>query len=90
LVEYLDGAGPATPSFTRIPAGTLTVISPASTAATKSFKFSGYVYSTSFGGTTPQIAFSAAPGGTNQVTSGSYMKITPLGSGTTTQAGPWQ
>lgn len=42
------------------------------------------------GGTiTPQLTFSAAPGGTNQTTAESWMTFTKLGSNTQTQIGPW-
>jgi len=38
---------------------------------------------------TPQIAFSANPGGTNQIQEGSWIKFTPVGTNTVTSIGPW-
>lgn len=38
---------------------------------------------------TPQVAFSANPGGTNQTAIGSWIKFTPIGTNTMTSVGPW-
>lgn len=38
---------------------------------------------------TPQITFSAAPGGTNLTKFGSYISFTPIGTSTMTSIGPW-
>jgi len=38
---------------------------------------------------TPQVAFSANPGGTNQIQEGSWIKFTPVGTNTMTFVGPW-
>jgi hypothetical protein len=38
---------------------------------------------------TPQIAFSANPGNTNQIQEGSWIKFTPVGTNTVTSIGPW-
>lgn len=38
---------------------------------------------------TPQVAFSANPGGTNQTQEGSWIKFTPIGTNTMTSVGPW-
>jgi hypothetical protein len=38
---------------------------------------------------TPQVAFSANPGGTNQIQDGSWIKFTPVGTNTMTFVGPW-
>jgi hypothetical protein len=38
---------------------------------------------------TPQVAFSANPGGTNQTQEGSWIKFTPVGTNTMTSVGPW-
>lgn len=38
---------------------------------------------------TPQITFSAAPGGTNQIGVGSFIRFTPLGTDTVQSVGPW-
>ena len=40
-------------------------------------------------GVTPQICFSAAPGGTNQIGAGSFIRFTPIGSDTAQSIGPW-
>jgi hypothetical protein len=38
---------------------------------------------------TPQVAFSANPGNTNQIQDGSWIKFTPVGTSTMTFVGPW-
>jgi hypothetical protein len=38
---------------------------------------------------TPQVAFSANPGGTNRIQDGSWIKFTPVGTSTMTFVGPW-
>jgi hypothetical protein len=38
---------------------------------------------------TPQVAFSANPGGTNQTQEGSWIKFTQVGTNTVTSVGPW-
>jgi hypothetical protein len=38
---------------------------------------------------TPQIAFSAAPGGTNTVNFGTYISFIPIGNGSMASVGPW-
>lgn len=38
---------------------------------------------------TPQITFSAAPGGTNQIGAGTFIRFTPLGTDTVQSVGPW-
>lgn len=40
-------------------------------------------------GVTPQICFSVAPGGTNQIGVGSFIRFTPLGTDTVQSVGPW-
>jgi|694.fasta_scaffold03549_24 hypothetical protein len=56
------------------------VISPASTTVTKSFRISGLIETSTAGTLRPQIAFSANPTGTNQVTRLSYTRFNSLGS----------
>jgi hypothetical protein len=58
------------------------VISPASTLASKFFRVEGMVVVSGAGTINPQIAFSANPTGTNQVTQLSYMTVNPYGSAT--------
>ena len=65
--------------------GTTQVISPASTIASKTFEWTATVPVTAGGTLTPQIQFSAAPGGTNQVSNGSRCRVTPIFN----TDGPW-
>jgi hypothetical protein len=60
-----------------------------STTSGKSFMIRGIVRVNAGGTITPQLTFSAAPGGTNQTTAESWMTFTKLGSNTQTQIGPW-
>jgi hypothetical protein len=65
------------------------VLNANSNLATTTIIFSGIVRMNAGGTITPQIAFSALPGGTNQMKVGSYIKFTPVGSGTVTSVGNW-
>jgi len=56
------------------------VISPASTAVTKFFRIHGMIETSNAGILRPQIAFSANPTGTNQVTRLSYARFNSIGS----------
>lgn len=65
-------------------------ISPASTLASKFFRVHGVLTVSSAGTITPEIAFSANPTGTNQVTRLSYVKLNAVGTSTGTLiAGNW-
>ncbi len=60
----------------------------ANTNATCVIKFEGIMRINASGGTvTPQITFSAAPGGTNQMLIGSYLKFYPIGANTVNSVG---
>lgn len=61
-----------------------------STGALTTIWFRGVVETSTDGvGVTPQITFSAAPGGTNQIGVGSFIRFTPIGSDTVQSIGPW-
>lgn len=66
--------------------GTPEVVSPASTAASKLVKYEIVFGVSTAGKVIPQIKFSAAPGGTNQVQASSWVMITPL---STSDIGDW-
>ena len=63
--------------------------STASTTASKGFMLRGIVRVNAAGTLTPQLTFSAAPGGTNTVAAESWITFTKLGSNTQTKIGPW-
>lgn len=82
--EFLPVAAAGTPTAadvvkfnTTLTNGTTQVISAASTTASKAFKFTATIPVTGAGTLQPQIQFSAAPGGTNQTSVGSWCRITP-------------
>jgi len=86
LALSTGAAGPGTPtaSVTLMFVGNPTtaangVISPASTVASKFLRVHGMIELSSQGTVRPQIAFSANPTGTNQVTSLSYARFNSLG-----------
>jgi hypothetical protein len=66
------------------------VLNSANTAVETVIEFCGIWQHNAAGtGITPQIQFSAAPGGTNTVIVGSYIKFTPIGLNAATSVGPW-
>lgn len=65
------------------------VLNAASTAARTIIEFDGIIVTTTGGSIVPQIQFSAAPGGTNQMLRGSYVSFERLGSDAVTVAGGW-
>jgi hypothetical protein len=66
------------------------VISPASTLVSKFFRVHGIITIGTGGTIIPEIAFSANPTGTNQVTRLSYVKLNAVGTSTgVLQAGNW-
>jgi len=86
LALSTGAAAPGTPTaagtlmFTSNPATAANaVISPASVLATKFFRIHGIISVTTGGTINPQIAFSANPGGTNQVTRLSYVALNAIG-----------
>jgi hypothetical protein len=82
------GAGtptaPVTLQFTANPNTTSTnsIISPASAIASKFFRVQGIVSCSASGTIFPEVAFSANPGGTNQITRFSYITLNPIGTST--------
>jgi hypothetical protein len=65
------------------------VVNSTSTSARNVIRFEGVVKTTDSGTLTPQITFSAAPGGTNLTKFGSYISFIPLGSSSVLSIGPW-
>ena len=82
---------PVSLQFTGNPSvATNAVISPASTLVSKFFRVSGTLTVSTAGTLTPEVAFSANPTGTNQITRLSYVKLYPVGTATgTLVAGNW-
>ncbi len=75
----------ATNLFTSVAGG---VLNAANTNATCVVVFQGIMRVNSSGGTiTPQLTFSAAPGGTNQMLIGSYLRFYPIGANTVNSVG---
>jgi hypothetical protein len=60
------------------------------TATAAIIHITGTIVVSTAGTLMPQIAFSAAPGGTNTVNAGSYFEIWPVGTDTVTAVGAWQ
>jgi hypothetical protein len=90
--EFLNVAAAGTPTSsvsTFWTANTGGVISPASTVASKAFWVKGALRINGAGTVIPQLAFSAAPGGTNQTSINSYFAMTPIGSNTFASIGSW-
>ncbi len=78
-----------TQSSTHVSGVASKVINATSTAVWTIIRFQG-VARINVGGTiTPQITFSANPGGTNLTKVGSFIKFVPIGSGTVAGVGPW-
>jgi len=65
-----------------------TVILPTGTETRSWIHFKGILRMNAAGTITPQINFSANPGGTNTMNVNSYIRFTPIGSDTTNIAGP--
>ena len=61
----------------------------ASTAAYTTISVRGVIITSNACTVTPQLTFSAQPGGTNQTAIGSYIIFTPVGSSTVASVGPW-
>jgi len=56
-------------------------------SATITIRFKGMISMNAGGTVSPFVQFSAAPGGSNEVTAGSYIKFTPIGTNTTQSLG---
>ena len=65
------------------------LINSTSASARNVIKFEGVLKTSNGGSLTPQITFSAQPGGTNLTKFGSYIALTPVGNDTVTSIGPW-
>ena len=63
------------------------VLNPTTSAVTTTIEFEGVLRCTTGGVLTPQLAFSAAPGGTNQMKVGSFIEFTEIGSDTVQTVG---
>jgi hypothetical protein len=63
------------------------VLNSASTAVTTTIEFEGVLRCTTGGILTPQLTFSAAPGGTNQMKPGSFIELVEIGSNTVQTVG---
>ena len=63
------------------------VLNAANTAVTTTIEFEGVLRCASGGALTPQLAFSTAPGGTNQMKMGSFIEFTEMGSNTVQTVG---
>lgn len=66
-------------SFVQVSGNASKVLNAASTAVTTTIEFEGVLRCTNGGVITPLLTFSAAPGGTNQMKSGSYIEFTEIG-----------
>jgi hypothetical protein len=68
-----------------------TAVTAASTSATENItvKISGIVRTNAAGTFTPQIQYSAAPGGAPTILANSYLKLVPVGSSTVSAIGNW-
>jgi len=69
--------------------GTALVLNSTSTTAGLTTRITGVIRVNAGGTIIPQITFSAAPGGTNQVNTNSFMMIRPIGNSTATSVGAW-
>ena len=76
-------------NYTSFAAATGGVINATNLTAASWFEVKGMIRVNASGTLIPQIAFSAAPGGTNTVGIDSFMRFTPVGSNTVVSAGAW-
>lgn len=76
-------------SFTHVSGVASKVLNAASGAVYTMIKFKGVMRTTLGGTITPQIQFSTAPGGTNLMKKGSFIKFTPVGADTVEPIGLW-
>ena len=70
---------------------TATAVTAASTTATENITVTirGVVRTNTAGSFTPQIQYSAAPGGAPSILANSYLKLTPIGTNTVASVGNW-
>jgi hypothetical protein len=69
--------------------GTALILNATSTTAGLTTRITGVLRVNAGGTIIPQVTFSAAPGGTNQVNTNSFMFIRPIGTSTATSVGAW-
>jgi len=72
--------------FESIAGGTITT---SSSTSRKYITFRGMLISTDSGSLTPQIQFTVAPGGTNYIKVGSFIRFKPIGANNMTSVGNW-
>ena len=93
LVETTSTAGNILSGDNRIyaTAATATVVTGASTTANENITvhLRGVVRTNTAGTFTPQIQYSAAPGGAPTILTNSFFRLTPVGSGSVTSVGNW-
>jgi len=91
--ETTSTTGNALGAVSRIYAtgATATVVTAASTSATENITVTirGIVRTNSAGTFTPQIQYSAAPGGAPNILANSFFKLTPIGTNTVATVGNW-
>ena len=68
---------------------TALILNASSTTAGLTTRITGVLRVNAGGTIIPQVTFSAAPGGTNQVNTNSFMFIRPIGTSTATSVGAW-
>jgi hypothetical protein len=89
LNNPVNSAGIATATYvsTGTSATAVNLLNAGTTTAGGALTVKGIIRVNAAGTVIPQITFSAAPGGTNQVLTNSFMKLTPVGSNTVTTVG---
>lgn len=93
LAETTSTAGNILSSDSRIyaTAATATVVTAASTTANENITvhLRGVIRTNTAGTFTPQIQYSAAPGGAPTILANSFFRLTPVGNGSVTTVGNW-
>ena len=87
-VNTTGAQGSPTMAFTST-VGTALILNATSTTAGLTTRITGVLRVNAGGTIIPQVTFSAAPGGTNQVNTNSFMFIRPIGTSTATSVGAW-
>lgn len=72
---------------TMVTVATATAVTLFNNATVNQIYFKGYISMNAGGTVAPFVKFSVAPGGSNEVAAGSYIKFTPIGTGTMTSIG---
>ena len=89
IYQSSTGATGTTASFAYFTTATGGVMSATATTAGAQFLVKGLMRVNASGTVIPQLAFSAAPTGTNTVLIDSYMRFIPIGSNTVVSSGAW-